>query len=501
MSASTLLQLQEWPALPVSAGCKYQRLYQQIKQGVLSGHWPPGLKLPSSRELASHLQLSRNTVSQAFEQLRAEGYLYSKPGSGYFVNTQLPAHAVSNHRSQLAADAAKVIPANYRYQQQLPSTPPGKTNHDWFRTGLPDLKAFPYSIWRNLVARHSAEPSLAGYDDIMGYWPLRQALAEYLQLSRGVKCQAQQIMICNGAQQALAICAWLLRTDDALLGIEQPGYPRVRHAFGLANWPLAAIAVDAEQGLDLQQLPNSLTALCITPAHQYPLGGIMPLVNRLALLAHAKQQGYWVIEDDYDAEFQYKQAPIPSLQGLADGQGVIFIGSLSKVMLPSLRLGYVVLPEPLVAQASFLKAAYFGESALANQAALADFIQHGHFLRHLKKMRSRYNAKRLHLLALIEEYLPATVWPHCQVLSSHAGMHLVLTFAVPVRDQQLKQALTAQGIAASLLSRYYHQPLSADARQASSPPQGLVMGFAHMSESQLSAAVVALKAALLTLRE
>lgn len=472
-------------------GSLQRQLYQALRQPLLSGLWPSGALLPSSRVLACELGLSRNTVNAALAQLVAEGYLQGQPGRGYCIITQLPdqyfqaavaqnsglksdgfqdSHKFSIPKSKQTAAATSTSP----HPHPDPATP-HKTG--LLEPGIPDLKAFPYRIWQRLLQRHADRPMLGVGGDVLGYLPLRQALCLYLQQSRQVHCNDQQILITAGAQQGLYVAAMLVAARDDKVLMESPGYGRLRQALQLQDLHIDYLNASGIEGVTAEELANhqGCKALFLTPGHQYPMGGIMPLPQRLAVLQWARQHGCWLIEDDYDSEFQFKHRPIASLQGLAQGEGVIFVGSFSKTMQPALRLGYLVAPPALIQRAAAIVQAIHGDVPLLTQAALADFISEGHFSRHLRKMRKLYQHKQQ-----LAQQLAALYLPDWRLSAMHAGLHLVLLCPDAMQPSfdgpRLLQQLAAEGYAPALLSKYQFN---------GEKTAGLVIGIANLSHAEL----------------
>lgn len=455
-------------------GTLQQQLYQLLQHCMLSGQWPHGAMLPSSRQLAQDLSLSRNTVNQVLAQLVTEGYLDAFAGRGYQVAANFP-----DYFFQPAGIAATAVPALTVHGYALPLKvvqPAGK-----LQPGVPDLGGFPFGIWQRLLQRHASRKALAGFVDPLGYLPLRQALASYLRQSRQVLCSEQNILITAGAQQGLMVAAKLTAKAGDQVLMESPGYPRLKQALQLCELQIAHVKANGLHGLDVGSLPidTAAKALFLTPGHQYPLGGIMPLAQRLTLLEWARAQQCWLIEDDYDSEYQYQQRPVASLQGLAGGEGVIFVGSCSKTLFPALRLGYMVAPEPVIQQAAAIVQALHGDVAVLPQAVLADFINEGHFNRHLRKMRRSYQQKKHQACQLLQQYLP-----QCRLLATDAGLHLVLCLPDNCDDQALARQLQTQQLNVQPLSRYLFL------QEAS---RGLVLGIADgtLSQQQLALQQVA----------
>lgn len=450
-------------------GSLQQQLYRSLKQPMLSCQWPGSALLPSSRQLAADLQLSRNTVNQVLQQLVAEGYIEGLPGRGYRV-CELPEQYFQPVDTQLYADHS--LPLNH-YNLPLKHGPVNGT----LQPGVPALQLFPYAIWQRLQQRHGNRAALHGFADPLGYLPLRQALVPYLRQSRQVVCDEHNILITAGAQQALFVAAKLVsRAGDSVL-METPGYPRLKQALQLCQLHITHLDAASTEGLNINALPSpcQAKALFLTPGHQYPLGGIMPLSQRLALLDWAKQHAIWLVEDDYDSEFQYRHRPVASLQGLAGGEGVLFAGSFSKTLFPALRLGYLVAPRAVIAQAAAIVQALHGDVALLPQAVLADFISEGHFGRHLRKMRRYYQQNKQLAIRILQQGLP-----DCRLHATEAGLHLVLEFPQPIDEGQLLAGLSLDGIKAQPLSRYIF---------SAAPRYGLVIGIANSSQAELAAAL------------
>lgn len=450
-------------------GTLQHQLYQALQQQMRSGNWPSGALLPSSRQLAVDLSLSRNTVNQALQQLVAEGYLIAQQGRGYQV-AALPEHYFQSAVAAKNAGSALQV-QNYTLPQKT-----GVAN-GLLQPGVSALTEFPYAIWQRLLQRHCQRPNLSGFADVLGYLPLRQALVSYLHQSRQVVCDESSILITAGAQQALFIAAKLVAKAGQQVLMESPGYPRLKHALQLCELDVQYIDASTNNGLDCNALPTptKAKALFLTPGHQYPLGGIMPLPQRLQLLEWAKQQHCWIIEDDYDSEFQYQHRPIASLQGLAGGEGVLFAGSFSKTLFPALRLGYLVAPKAVIAHAAAILQALHGDVPLLTQAVLTDFISEGHFNRHLRKMRRYYQQRKQYAVALLSSGLPK-----CQVHARDAGLHLVLEFPRRLDDQALAMQLTTLGLKVQPLQRYLFN---------NEQRSGLILGIANHSAAQFDAAL------------
>ena len=485
----------------------YRQLYDGLRKAILNGQLKSGTRLQSTRELAAELGVSRNTVLTAFEQLLAEGYLEGKTGSGTFVSTALPEELLtvrapkakiappSRDRRNLskfgaalaATDIERVTIAHLSATAKHLAGARATDEVRVFRSGTPAFDAFPNKLWAQLTAKHWHNPpaALLGYSDAAGYQPLREAVAEYLRVSRGVNCEAEQIIITAGAQQALDVTARLLLNAGDAVWIENPGYLGARAAFLSAGARLVPVPID-EEGLSVstgERLAPEARLAYVTPSHQYPTGVAMNLARRLTLLEWATRAGAWIIEDDYDSEYRYAARPLPALQGLDKEARVIYIGTFSKVLFPALRVGYLVAPPDLISAFIAARGVLSRFTPSVEQAVIADFINEGHFARHLRRMRMLYasrqealvNAARRDLQGLLE------VEPH------QTGMHLVGLLPEGIKDKAA--AISAANYKVDV------QPLSLLAL-GSDAPNGLILGYAGYTEGQIRAGVKRLAAAL-----
>lgn len=467
----------------------YRRIYDGIRALVLDGRLQPGQALPSSRSLAAERGISRNTVVAAFEQLAAEGFLTTRVGDATRVSAGPEAEAQSH-----AAVHPKIV-RRPRFSRRgaplaaaLVSLPASVGRSRAFRAGVPALDAFPYALWAKLSAARwrSADRSLATYGDPAGYRPLREAVAAHLSAARAVRCSADQVVIVSGSQQALDLITRLLLDAGDSAWIEDPGYLGARAAFSGAGVTAVPVRVD-EDGFDpafaLRSHPGARLAY-VTPSHQYPTGAVMSVARRLALLAWARRARGWIIEDDYDGEFRYRGKPLASLQGLDDGGRVIYVGTFSKVLLPGLRLGYVIAPPELAEGLIRAKAVSDRHCAGIDQAVVADFITQGHFARHLRRMRELYQERQGALVAAAAKELPGLL----DVAASPAGMHVVGNTASGVDDRLAAAAAARHGVETSALSSY---------RMTRRGPGGLVLGYAQAAPAEIESGVRALRTALI----
>ena len=447
-----------------------QQLYRQIVAKVITGELAPGMRLPSSRRLADELSISRNTVIKTIEQLCDEGYTTSLPGSGVYIHDKLNHQQLTRHRHK----PAKVfeLPKLSNKIAQLNSLKRDENKNLPFSPGLTAIDQFPFAIWQQLLKHHASRKLLYGYNEIKGYLPLRQSLVNYLAHSRGVKCEPEQVIITQGVQHGINLCAQALLNPGDRVIVEEPGYISAKRVFESYQAEIRTVQL-AQQSIDVDQLnqPKYRDAklLYSTPTHQYPMGGILSADQRLALLAWAAENKTWLLEDDYDSEFNFCQKPVAAIQGLSDTAPVIYLGSFSKTLFPSIRLGYLVVPKAVSQHFSYLKGVSCGESPLVEQAVLAEFIDEGHFTRHIRRMRKHYHEKWQHLQQQLKQ-LPN----NCQTVAYSAGMHLVLKI-IGIDEHHLCQFLLNYGYAPSALSEYYYN---------SDKQTGLVLGFANTNGEQ-----------------
>ena len=470
----------------------HRQLYDGYREAIVDGRLRPGHRLPSTRTLARDLQISRMPVVIAFEQLVAEGYLESRVGAGSFVSSALPDHATTpaGHTPRTSVPPR---PGPRRVPREaLPVTAePWLASWGAFRVGQPALDEFPAELWARLVARRARllPRRQMMYGDAMGFPPLREALADHLRTMRSVVCTAEQIMIVNGSQQALALAGRAVLDPGDAVWIEDPGYGGARNALTLAGARLVSVAVDHD-GLDVAAgiagCPAARAAY-VTPSHQYPLGTILSAPRRLQLLDWARRRGAWLLEDDYDSEHRYDNQPIASLQGLDTDQRVIYIGTFSKVLFPALRVGYLVIPSDLIARFRRIRSAMDDFPAPLYQAVLAEFIRDGHFARHMRRMRAVYAERRRVLVGAIERELGDAV----QISGDRAGMHLVMMLPPGTRDQDIAIRAAQRGISVIPLSSCYRAP-----HPRPRPRPGLVLGYGATRTTEIPDAVRRLKASL-----
>jgi GntR family transcriptional regulator/MocR family aminotransferase len=480
----------------------HRQLSQRLREAILAGQFPPGTRLPSTRTLATELGVSRTTALAAYEQLRDEGYLDGRVGAGTTVAdltgpppARTPAapaaplptpHGTGPDaaRPVLSARGAAVAASRWRLR---PQTDSGRGRPRAFPLGLPALDAFPRQLWTRVLTRRARRSlgDLLGYQDPAGHRPLREAIAAYLGLASGVRCDPDQVLVVSGAQAGIDLAARLLLDPGDKVWVEDPGYYGARGALTGAGARLVPVPVDAD-GLDLgaarRRQPDARLAY-VTPSHQFPVGMTMSLARRLDLLAWAESAGGYVLEDDYDSEYRYVGRPLPALQGLDQAGRVVYVGSFSKVLFPSLRVGYLVVPGGLVD--AFTAAQRFGEVHVPalEQAALADFIADGHLGRHVRRMRALYAIRGWALVRAIRRQAPDAL----EVRSAHAGLHLVAWLPPGADDRAAAERAAAAGVEAQALSDH---ALERPGRG------GLLLGYAAVPEPEIDRATARLARAL-----
>jgi GntR family transcriptional regulator/MocR family aminotransferase len=466
----------------------YQQLYDGLRGAILRGDLKANMRLPSTRTLAKELNLSRNTVMNAFEQLLMEGYLEGKVGSGTYVAKTLPdellhtksfTNKVNNSISSKYLGLSKrgenianiQVSVASHYRTRLESATP-------FQNGLPAYDAFPFHLWSKLSANcwKSLPQKAFGYGTSRGYKPLREAIANHLATTRAVKCSSDQVIIVSGSQQALDLTTRLLLDPEDNVCIEDPCYMGAYSALQAAGAKIIPIPVDKE-GINIDYRVNEPAKLIyVTPSHQFPLGMAMSLSRRVALLEWAKHFNAWILEDDYDSDFRYVGRPIASLQGLDSEARVIYIGTFSKVLSPALRLGYLVVPLNLVEAFSNARALSDRHSPQVEQMVLTDFILEGHFSQHIRRMRALYSERQEALIEAIRTYLSG----YLSISPSETGMHTIAWLPQESNDLTISKILMDQKIVAYPISAY-----SIGAKQ----PPGLLLGYAGFTPEAIFLAV------------
>jgi GntR family transcriptional regulator / MocR family aminotransferase len=473
-----------------------QRLHQRLRAAIVEQRLPAGARLPSTRRVAQAYGIARNTVIAAYDLLMAEGFIVTRPGASARVADWAPALAARPARGRtrpprlaasspaidrlpppVAAGGAHVDGASH---SALPASPPRG-----FHLGVPEHRWFPSDVWRRLLLRSSslALPDAFGYPPAEGHPLLRAAIAQHVAYARAVVCDEHDVVVTSGAQQAFDLLARVLvRPGQTKVAVEDPGYPPLRAAMLAAGAQLVPIAVDAE-GLLVERLPADVGIVCVTPSHQFPTGVAMSLSRRRALLEFAQRHGAVIIEDDYDGEFRYAAQPLDALQTLDRNGNVIYVGTFSKSMFPSLRLGFTIAPPWLIGALAAAKQRADNGSNAVLQEALARFILDGHLARYARTMRKRYASRRNALLEAIERQLGDWLVP----VPPGAGIHLSAGYRDRRHAKRILSLIADHAIGA--------QPVS-DFLIDRETTAGVVFGFGCIDEAQIEGSIARLSHAL-----
>jgi len=448
----------------------YLQLYRRYCEAIAAGKLAPGDRVPSVRSLASELHLARGTVEAAYQMLVAEGYFVARGAAGTVVSPQL---------AKLAGAARPRAAARSAPDANSPQGAPGEALP--FQLGLPALDAFPRKSWARLAGRNlrALEAMAMTYPDPAGYGPLRRSIAAYLGIARGIECSHEQVFVTAGYHGALELARRVVLRDGDTGWYEDPGYVMARRFLLQSGLRLEPVPVD-DQGLDvargMQRAPAARFAV-VTPTHQSPMGMAMSLPRRLALLEWARTSRAWIVEDDYDSEFRYHGRPLPALKSLDRHGRVLYTGTFSKVLLPGLRLAYLVVPESQVARAREQVACLPGPGSILPQATVADFMEQGHFARHLRRMRTLYAERRGYLLQALASGLGERV----EVQPQAGGMHVLARIDAGRDDRALAAAAQARGLGLQALGAW---------RMGRSGRGGLLMGFTNFATPAMAAAAV-----------
>lgn len=465
-----------------------RQLYEELRRLIVTGELPPKAPLPASRSFSTELELSRATVVAAFARLKQEGYIEALDGSGTFVSTSLPAQPIKPaqegdspmqlqiRRARLASYAKKVMNypgIDYRWNE------PEICFYGWRGA----LNAAPVTQLTQAFSRAARkfEPALLDYArEPMGYKPLREAIAKWLRKTRNIKCSASQILIVCGLRQAIDLIARVHIDRGDLVAMEDPCYPALRDIFELEGATIFPTRVDVN-GLkvdDLKQASDeSFRLLYVSPSHQNPTGVALTLNRRMELLSWARRNGVLIVEDEHDSEFQFGVGAIPALKGLDEQDQVVFLGSFYKTLFPSLGVAYLVLPEALV-EPYYRTRDFIGEHVpLLLQAMLADFMQRGYMLRHVRKMQALYAKRRECLIGTLEKYFAQ----RATIFGDEAGMHILVRFQTKLSDAEIVRRAQEAGVGVLSSAPYY----------AKQPPQPaeIIMGFADLSEAKIEEGV------------
>ena len=465
------------------------RVAMLIRRAILTGNLAAGSRLPSSRVLARDLEVSRPTVERAFDELRADGFLVRRAGSGTFVATTLPDRERPPQPAPHGGHPV-VEPAEISRRGVILSGSPGRGHPivaTAFTPSLPALELFPRQAWERLMARAMRRSGVRSweYGPSNGLPELRQAIAAHIGGARAVACAPQQVIVMSSAQQAIDLAARVLTDPGDAAWIEDPCYQPVGRLLRGAGAKVSAIPVDAD-GLDVDvalAIEPAARIACVTPSHQYPSGGLMSLPRRMALLAWATRERAWILEDDYDGDFRYSGRPLAALQALDPAGRVIYIGTFNKMMFPALRLAFVVVPPPLVEAFTGAKHTMDGHAPGHTQSALAEFIQEGHLAVHLRRLLGEYDRRRVALLSELE-----TLSDELEIGPCDGGMHLAVYLRRALDDEAITAECASLGVDMRRLVRFYAGPAR----------RGFVMGFACCRPTRIHTAMQVVSAAIRT---
>lgn len=482
----------------------HRRIYEVIRQAITTQVLQAGERLPSTRRLAEDLTVSRNTILASFEQLLDEGYVASQTGSGTYVTYNLhdsflknitidhtddadviaefTSNEASVNQASNLSDLACVLlskrglAASGAAKPQLSKTKNANNEVQPFTPGEDDYACFPYALWRRLLNRQwrTPDPILLDSSHDGGYLPLRKAIADYLRVSRAVNLSYDQVLITSGTQQSIDLCARLLTDHDDCVWVENPGYWAARRVLEVNGLKLHPVNVDKEgMAPSIKDYRTSPRMIYTTPSHQYPKGMVMSYGRRRLLLDYAQNVKAWIIEDDYDSEFRFEGRPISSLQGMDQNGRVLYLGTFSKVMYPGIRLGYLVVPPNLVE--SFKSGLYELQrpGQVVIQAALAEFIEEGHFASHIRRLRQIYGERR----RLLQAALAPIAKAGARLSKIDSGLHLVVEFDDSCDDNHVAELAANQGLRVYPLSHYC---------LGEKTEKGLIIGYAYAATEHIS---------------
>jgi GntR family transcriptional regulator / MocR family aminotransferase len=462
--------------IPLSkhAGPLYRQVYMGLRHAILSGTFSGGQKLPSTRDVAEQLGISRTVVVLAYDQLLAEGFAEGRTGSGTYVSS-----GVGVNRSVPSKDSAQVRLSRFGlsaaaawHEMSFSMRRPPPLPYD-FAYGGSDLETFPFAAWRRILQRcaRKAPASKLGYGPASGNLDLRDAICSHVRRSRAVACDPSQVIVVNGSQQALDLIVRVLIERGDGVAIEDPGYQGTREVLRAAGARVFPVAVDRD-GLNPRKLPASARLAFVTPSHQFPTGVILSLARRLTLLDWAKRKRAVIVEDDYDGEFHYEGQPLESLQGLDREGRVIYVGTFSRTVFPALRIGYLIAPKGLVQ--AFMAAKWLSDrhTATLEQQTLAEFISTGIYERYLRRVRRRNAQRRRVLLEGIQKQLGDRV----EVTGDGAGAHVVLWPRQRVAEQTVIRNAATRGVSVYGISPYCLKPPS---------QTGILLGYSRMREKEI----------------
>jgi GntR family transcriptional regulator/MocR family aminotransferase len=463
----------------------YRQVYSGLRQAILAGTFQAGDKLPSTRDLAEQLGISRTVIVLAYDQLLAEGFVVGRGGSGTYVSAGLATRRASAARAQAQLRLSRfgAVAASFGAGVTIPARPTDLPRYD-FAYGRSDVECFPFEAWRRILLRCARQSPVRelDYGPAAGSDALRTAICAHLRRSRAVACEPSQVIVTSGSQQALDLIVRMLIERGDRVAIEDPSYQGTREVLRAAGARLQPVAVDGD-GLNVAALPENARMAFVTPSHQFPTGTILSLARRQTLLEWARQKNAVIVEDDYDGEFRYEGQRLESLQGMDSEGRVIYVGTFSRTVFSALRIGYLIVPKPL--QRTFAAAKWLCDrhTATLEQEALATFITSGLYERHLRRVRRRNTAARNVLLAAIHKHLDDRV----DVTGDGSGAHVVLWLREGRSEEQAVVDAAAASVGVYGISNYFLKP----------PPRGgVLLGYSRMREREIREGIKRLGAVL-----
>jgi GntR family transcriptional regulator/MocR family aminotransferase len=471
-------------------------LHHELRAAILDGRLAAGAKLPATRQSAAFFGVSRNTAAEVYEKLVTEGHAVTRHGAGTYVAERIE-RASAGHRTAEAGAVQRLnefwlrpdITAAMGFWQDSRESPAMRKGAMVdFRPAMVDSRLFPLDVFRRVSAKQlrGLERKPASYKSPQGNqgnYHLRKAIIKHIAITRAVACQADDILVTSGAQQAFDLLARALVTPhETIVALEDPGYPPMRVAFAAAGAKLVPVGID-EEGLIIEQLPSDVGVICVTPSHQFPLGVTMSSRRRKALIEFARERGASIVEDDYDGEFRYEGSPLPALRTVQAGDVVFYVGTFSKCMLSALRLGFIVAPGWAIGTLTAAKNCLDWHCPTPIQSAVADFIVEGHLTRHVRKMRDIYKQRRQLLLESVQDKLKQWLLP----IPSFYGMHVAALAQPGIDLEAVAQALLQQQVKIHTLSRYFLGPQT---------KTGLVFGYGTVDLPEIRRGVSLLRKAL-----